>query len=81
MADPKNITTPWNKYFSENINYHQSENFLKIASRLIWNREAATKFGNLLDETKPDLVHAHNIYHQLSPAILVEAKKERFPLS
>jgi glycosyltransferase involved in cell wall biosynthesis len=80
MADKRNIESPWGKYFSENIDYHKTGNTFKIASRLIWNKEAANKFATLLDETKPNLIHAHNIYHQLSPSILVEAKKRKIPV-
>ncbi len=80
MADNLNLKSNWNKYFSENIDYHQKGNLFKIATRLIWNKEAAKKFAKLLDETKPDLIHAHNIYHQLSPAILIEAKKRNIPV-
>lgn len=80
MADHRNIKSSWQEYFSENIDYHQAGNYFKIATRLIWNQEAAAKFAALLDKTKPDLIHAHNIYHQLSPAILVEAKKRKIPV-
>lgn len=80
MADSRNLNSTWSNYFSENIDYHQKGNNFKIVTRLIWNKEAANKFANLLDETKPDLIHAHNIYHQLSPAILVEAKKRKIPV-
>jgi glycosyltransferase involved in cell wall biosynthesis len=80
MNDDRNIKSPWSKYFSENINYHHQGNLLKKSSRLIWNKEAAVKFAKLLDETKPDLIHCHNIYHQLSPSILVEAKKRNIPV-
>ncbi len=80
MADERNLESVWSKYFSENINYHQKGNELKIATRLIWNKEAAKKFAALVDETKPDLIHAHNIYHQLSPSILKEAKKRNIPV-
>ena len=80
MADSRNLASPWSDYFSENIDYHQDGNRFKIATRLIWNKEAAAKFAKLLDETKPDLIHAHNIYHQLSPAILIEAKKRKIPV-
>lgn len=80
MADKHNLESVWSKYFSENINYHQKGNEFKIAARLIWNKEAAKKFAALLDETKPDLIHAHNIYHQLSPSILKEAKKRNIPV-
>lgn len=80
MADDRNFDSIWSKYFSENIDYHQSGNYLKIVTRLIWNKEAANKFAKLLEVTKPDLIHAHNIYHQLSPSILVEAKKRKIPV-
>ena len=80
MADSRNINSSWSQYFSENIDYHTPGNNFKIASRLIWNSEAASKFAKLLDDTKPDLIHAHNIYHQLSPSILVEAKKRQIPV-
>jgi len=80
MADSRNLNSSWSQYFSENIDYHTPGNNFKIASRLIWNKEAASQFAKLLDETKPDLIHAHNIYHQLSPSILVEAKKRQIPV-
>lgn len=80
MADNQNLSSPWNHYFSENIDYYSSKKRFKIARNLIWNKEAAAKFGRLLDQEKPDLIHAHNIYHQLSPAILVEAKKRQIPV-
>lgn len=80
MADEKNLDSKWSSYFSENINYYQSKNHFKLAWRLIWNQEAAKKFSKLLDDTKPDLIHVHNIYHQLSPSILTEAKKRQIPV-
>lgn len=80
MTDDHNFDSIWSQYFSENIDYHQPGNYFKIAARLIWNKEAAAKFARLLDATKPDLIHAHNIYHQLSPSILAEAKKRQIPV-
>ena len=80
MASNQNIGSSWNAYFSEPIDYYQSKQYFKIARRLIWNKEAALKFSCLLDDTKPDLIHVHNIYHQLSPSILAEAKKRQIPV-
>lgn len=80
MLDERNIDSKWKKYFSENLDYYQIKNYFKTASRFIWNREAAKKFAALLDDFKPDLIHAHNIYHQLSPSILFEAKKRNIPV-
>jgi glycosyltransferase involved in cell wall biosynthesis len=80
MADKHNLATPWKEYFSPHIDYHRPSQAVRAARRLIWNRAAAKKFGQLLDDTKPDIIHVHNIYHQLSPAILIEAKKRQLPV-
>jgi glycosyltransferase involved in cell wall biosynthesis len=80
MADDNNIKSSWSSYFSEKIDYHRKGNNWKIASRLLWNKEAALKFGDLLDAAKPDIIHCHNIYHQLSPSILKEARKRKIPV-
>ena len=80
MADTRNISSEYHPYFSENIDYDKSTNKWRLAVRLIWNREAAGKFSKLLDDTRPDLIHCHNIYHQLSPSILKEGKKRNIPI-
>lgn len=80
MADDRNIKSPWSSYFSEKIDYYQKGNGLKVALKLLWNKQAALKFGKLLDATKPDIIHCHNIYHQLSPSILKEGRKRKIPI-
>lgn len=80
MTDSRNIISSYSSYFCENIDYDKPANRLKAAARLIWNREAAKKFAKLLDDTKPDIIHCHNIYHQLSPSILKEGKKRNIPI-
>jgi glycosyltransferase involved in cell wall biosynthesis len=47
---------------------------------VIYSFEAARKFDRLLAAAKPDLVHVHNIYHQISPSILPRAKKRGIPV-
>jgi glycosyltransferase involved in cell wall biosynthesis len=34
----------------------------------------------LIDETRPDILHCHNIYHQLTPSIIGIAKSRRIPV-
>ena len=81
MHDSKNIDSPWKKYFTENIKYHNiGLSYFKVAHRLIWNKEASKKFAQLLYDSKANLVHAHNIYHQLSPSILIAAKDKKIPI-
>lgn len=48
--------------------------------RLFWSFEARSKMKRLLDDFKPDVVHLHNIYHQLSPSILGPIKSLGIPM-
>lgn len=54
-------------------------NKLRYAFRVIYSFEAKKKFEALIRDFKPDIIHYHNIYHQLSPSILSVAKKYKIP--
>ena len=43
---------------------------LSAIGKSIYNREAKQKFAEVLDEVQPDVVHFHNVYHQLSFSLL-----------
>lgn len=47
---------------------------------MFYSFEAKRKINAILDEFRPDLVHIHNIYHQMSPTILFEIKKRNIPI-
>ncbi|MDO8581409.1 MAG: glycosyltransferase [bacterium] len=51
-----------------------------VIGRMFWSFEVAKKFNQLLTDTKPDLIHIHNIYHQLSPSLLSVAKRHGIPV-
>lgn len=76
MADERNLFS--NQYLVPHIDYRTAKGFKKLRYLLsfIYNRAAKDAFGRLLDEFQPDIVHFHNIYHQLSFS-LVDAVKER----
>ena len=78
MEHPQNIVTAWNSYFVSNVDYGKPN--LKAAMRMVWSREAQRKLDQLLDQFKPDVAHIHNIYHQISPAVLVTLKKRGIPI-
>ena len=40
-----------------------------LAARMIWSRQAAKGMEEAIAAFRPDVVHAHNIYHQLSPSV------------
>ncbi len=48
--------------------------------RMLYSREAKKKFTQLAEEFKPDVVHMHNIYHQLSPSFLDVCRKKKIPV-
>jgi len=77
MNHPKNLFT--NKYFTDFIDYNQTSFWQKIkfGFRAIYNFQAKRNFAKLLDDFKPEVVHFHNIYHQLSCSIIAVAKKRK----
>lgn len=84
MEHPKNETTPWSKYFVSEVDYQNASyslfQKLRVAFRMIWNPEANKKLAALIDDFQPDVAHAHNIYHQISPSIFHVLKRKRVPI-
>lgn len=83
MRDFKDRATPWARFFvspvaTESVRFGYQG--LRTAGRLLYSFEARRKFGKLLDAAHPELVHVHNIYHQISPSILPEAKRRGLPV-
>jgi glycosyltransferase involved in cell wall biosynthesis len=73
MKHPKNLATRWSNYFVEEIEFGSDLSFAAKASRVpkvIYSLEARRKLAALLLESRPDVCHAHNIYHHISPSIL-----------
>jgi glycosyltransferase involved in cell wall biosynthesis len=53
---------------------------LGVARRSFWNASAAAAMGRLLRDFKPDVVHAHKLYPQLSVAPIVRAHQAGVPV-
>jgi glycosyltransferase involved in cell wall biosynthesis len=84
MQHPKNEKSPWDKYFLSYVGYNKKDSSfwqkIKGATRMFYSWEARAKINQILDDFHPDVVHIHNIYHQMSPTILFEIKKRRIPV-
>jgi len=83
MDHPENKTSTWNKYFVSYVDYgEKSSLWIKIKGILtrFYSFEAKRKIKKLLNDFQPDIVHIHNIYHQISPSILKEIKKQGIPI-
>lgn len=82
MNHPKNLSTPWSKYFVSRVSYNEQvwRYAIKIPGRTLYSFEAKRKFKKLLDDFRPDIIHLHNIYHQISPSILDVAAQAKIPV-
>jgi glycosyltransferase involved in cell wall biosynthesis len=81
-ADPDNVLTHYDHYFVPGANIRATNPFTQIEAALdaIHCRRTARAFARILEDTKPDVVHCHNIYGRLSTSILGVLKKRKVPL-
>lgn len=83
MAHPNNQPSPWSKYFVSQVDFSRVRfnwQGLRAVGRMFYSFEAARKIEGLIREFKPDVVHLHNIYHQISPSILPVIAKHDIPI-
>lgn len=83
MHHPKNVDSPWSKYFAAEIEYgfeYSLPRKVLLASRAIYNLEAQDRLEELLKVFKPDVAHAHCLYHHLSPSVLRTLRKHGVPV-
>jgi glycosyltransferase involved in cell wall biosynthesis len=83
MRHEKNLASPWDRYFVDEIEFGHKYNPLRVmtnAAKSIYSFEAAAKIKALIRSVRPDVAHAHNIYHHLSPAVLGAIKSEGIPV-
>jgi glycosyltransferase involved in cell wall biosynthesis len=59
---------------SDEIADFSSAERLELAVRPIYSREDVTRFDVVLDRFRPDVVHIHNVYPLISPAVVTRAK-------
>lgn len=84
MAHPDNLESEYSDYFVQGVDYNTKQSkgvkrILSEARNIIYSTEAYNKITQLVDKVHPDIAHAHNIYHQLSPSILVALRKAGIP--
>ena len=82
---PENDASPWSGYFAPYLELGpQSALTLRektvAVRRMFWNATAARQFARLVRDFRPDVVHVHGIHRQISPSILVEARRAGVPV-
>jgi len=82
MQHPHNLTSPWQDYFIDEIEFGSHYSLLEKAAKaakITYSFEARNKIAALAARVKPDIAHAHNVYHHISPAILGQLKRLGIP--
>ena len=82
MRDPRNFPSKYESYFVSQKGYRSNSRSsqIKSALSLIRSREAVKQVTNLILHEKPDILHCHNIYHQLTPSIINAASRLKTPV-
>jgi glycosyltransferase involved in cell wall biosynthesis len=82
---PEDDDSPWSRYFAPYLELGPQTELGPLqkalaAGRMFWNAPAARRFARLLRDFRPDVVHVHGIHRQISPSILVEARRAGVPV-
>lgn len=81
QKNSKNIPNYQEKYFISDLDLSRfSFSTILRLGRIFWSFKAAKNLKKLINEEQPDLIHLHNIYHQLSPSIIATAKSFGLPI-
>jgi glycosyltransferase involved in cell wall biosynthesis len=83
MKHAGNRPTPYARFFVDEVDYHAPHSLygkIRTAARMLYSRHAAGRLRELVDAHPPDIAHLHNIYHQLSPAILPILSRRGIPV-
>lgn len=82
MHDPRNRASDYARYFVSQKDYRSPTRIDQVtaALALIRSREAIAHMSKIIEEQRPDILHCHNIYHQLTPSIINVAARHRLPV-
>jgi glycosyltransferase involved in cell wall biosynthesis len=83
MQHPLNQPSQWSDHFAEGDAAKEVGSPIEKVSRAItavYSADAARRIRCLIATIKPQLAHAHNIYHHLSPSVLVELRRRQIPI-
>lgn len=83
MQDDRNVEATYADLFPPNVSLEPPPPGLRgrigTAGRMVWSLSAARGMAAVVERFRPDVVHLHNIYHQLSPSILRPLAKAGVP--
>jgi glycosyltransferase involved in cell wall biosynthesis len=87
MQDERNLPDPNSDLFVSHIDFRELNRNksagagLRVATRVIYSREARQKFRQLLARVQPDLVHLQNLHGHITPSVIFEARAQHLPVA
>ncbi|MFK4824382.1 glycosyltransferase [Paenochrobactrum sp. BZR 588] len=82
MQHPENLASAYTSYFVREIEYGRRTSLtdkLSQAAKVIYSKEAQRNITRLIEDVRPDIAHAHNVYHHISPSIFPVLKQAGIP--
>ncbi len=82
MRHPDNEPAASEDYFVDEIEFGRGYSAVEQvtrAGRVMYTGQDQRRLGALVDATRPDVAHLHNIYHHISPAILPVLARRDIP--
>ena len=74
MAHPDNMAARFADRFPAHVELEPAppslSGRLRGAGRVLWSTSARRGISAVVEDFAPDVVHLHNVYHQLSPSVL-----------
>jgi glycosyltransferase involved in cell wall biosynthesis len=79
MRHPENEPMPYERHFPSHVEFEPPpaslEGKVRGLGRMLWSTSAKRGMEAVLEDFAPDVVHLHNVYHQLSPSILAPLRR------
>lgn len=83
MQHPSNTHLEYARHFPSHIEMEPPptslEGRIRGAARMVYSTSASKGMDAVMAAFKPDVVHLHNIYHQLSPSVLRPVARRHVP--
>jgi glycosyltransferase involved in cell wall biosynthesis len=84
MQHPDNLPATYERFFPPLVRFDDDLGGMRdkaiAATTMIWSTKAQRGMRQVIEAFRPDVIHVHNIYHQLSPSILRAAKAAKVPV-
>lgn len=80
MDHPDNEPSDWSAHFADRFERGRGLEALRAAPRFFHSAKAREGMARLLDEFRPDVVHVHGLYHQLTTSVVKPIVERGVPI-